>query len=230
MILTIPSAYEGLSLYQGTDLYFWIGFLAICLISALLFIIQGKRLEMKSQKAMQYGWGIFLIFFALLRVFFMLGIYLGEPTATLNEYDLYTNLGYIAGIIGVICLLYVLEKYMTPQTKRIFLIITVAAFVICMVALIIPGGRDIALDVIYVLMPVAVGFIAIIYVYLIFKTTGTLRKKCEWIFISLLIIVIGHLMDTTLFIGGLPGFPLFLAPVIMSIGIIVFVISNFKIK
>lgn len=230
MLLIIPLAYEGLSLYQGISLPFWIGFLAICFIAALLFFVQGKRLEMKSQKMMNLGWGIFFIFFALLRIFFMLGIFMGEPTATLEEYDLYTNIAYVVGLFGIICLLYVLEKYMTPQTKRIFLIITVAAFVICLVALVIPGGRDIALDVIYVLMPVAIGFIAIIYIYLIIKTTGALRKKCIWIFISLLIIVIGHLMDTQFFIGAFPTIPLFISPLIMSAGVIVFLISNFRIK
>jgi len=195
-----------------------------------MFIVQGNRLEMKSQKWMNLGWGFFFIFFALLRVFFMLGIYMGEPTLTIEEYDLYTNLGYIAGIIGLIFVLAVLEKYMVPQTKKVITIITVVAFVICLVALIIPGGRDIALDVVYILMPITIGFIAIIYVYLIFKTTGMLRKKCEWIFISLLILTIGHLMDSQSFISSFPFIPLFISPVVMTLGLIVFLISNFKIK
>ena len=227
MLLQLPPEYVGQSLYQGIKLYFWIAHLIIVFITSILFFLQGKKLEMKSQKAMNYGYGSFFSLFGLLRIFFMLGVYFPDN----GGYDFFTNLGYISGILGVIGLLYVLETYMVPKTKKIFLIISVIAFAICLIALIFPGAsRNLALEFIYYLMPIAVGFIVILYVYLISKTTGIVRKKAQWVLIGLLIIVVGHMMDTSFFISALPQVPQELAPIIMSTGIIVFLISQFKIK
>jgi len=228
MFLQLPEAYVGLGLYQGINLPFWIGFLVLLVISAILFFKEGSKMEMKSQKMMNYGYGVFLVFFALLRVFFMCGIYFAD--LCLDCYDFYTNLGYISGIIGVIFLLYVLETYMVPKTKKIFLIISVVAFAFCIIVLFTPAGRELALEVIYYLMPVSVGFIVILYFYIYAKTTGVVRKKAKWILIGLVIIIIGHMMDTQFFIGAFPEIPLFLSPIIMSIGVLVFLISQFKIK
>ena len=146
MLFQLPAEYVGQSLYQGTKLYFWIVHLIIVFVTSLLFYLEAKKLEMKSQKAMNYGYSIFFSLFGLLRIFFMLGVYFPDN----GSYDFFTNLGYISGILGVISLIYVLETYMVPKTKKIFLIISVIAFVICLIALIFPGAsREIALEFIY---------------------------------------------------------------------------------
>ena len=228
MLFQLPDAYVGLDLYQGINLPFWIGFLGLLCITAILFFVEGSKRDMKSQKMMNYGYGVFISFFAILRVFFMMGVYTAD--ICLACYDFYTNLGYISGIIGVIFLLYVLETYMVPKTKKIFLIISVIAFAICLIGLFTPAGRELALDFIYFLMPLSVGFIIILYIYMYAKTTGVVRKKSKWILIGLIVIVIGHMMDTQFFIAALPQIPLYFAPITMSIGVIIFLVSQFKIK
>jgi hypothetical protein len=154
------------------------------------------------------------------RILFIIGFYIPD------SYDFYTLLGYISGTSALIFWIYVLEKYLVKKTKKIFTLITLVSFSFSILALFNIIDRSIALNLQYILLPFAIAVILILYLYLIKKTTGTVRKKAVGILIGLALVLIGQVMDGETFISALPTFPLLVAPIIMIGGIITFIGSQ----
>lgn len=225
MVYQIPSDFVGIGYYEGISLIIWIVAIIILIVASILFIYKSKHADIKSQKMLYIGYSLFLLFFALTRIFFIIGVY--EADAFTGAYDFYTNLGYIMGIIGLISWLYIVETYMIKKTKRIFSIFAIIVFMISIIALLGPLSREFALQLIYILMPVAIGAITLLYGYIIVKTMGTIRKKALWLLIGLLIVIVGHFMDSQFFIEAFTGFPLEIAPSIMIVGEIIFLASQY---
>jgi len=181
---------------------------------------KGLEIELKSLKMTYCAYGFALLMLSLTRIFFIVAVYIPD------NYDFYTNLGYISGIAGLIYWLYVLESYLVKKTKRFFTIISVIVFSISIIALFGVVSRDFALDIQFILLPVALVVIVILYVYLIIKTTGTVRVKSSWVLVGLALIAVAQVMDGQDFISALPEFPLIIAPLIMLAGVMIFIISQ----
>ncbi|MHA1281749.1 MAG: hypothetical protein ACTSQP_04515 [Promethearchaeota archaeon] len=222
MIIELPEAYQGIGYLQGTSLILWLISIGIFFTSFVLFILKALKLEMKSQKKIFQGYGIFSLFFGITRIIFIIGVYIPE------QYDFYTTLGYITGILGILYWLYVIETYLITNTKKIFMIITSVAFGIALIALIGQASRYFALMLIYILLPFAIVAIFMLYIYLIIKTTGIVRKRTIWLVIGLVILVIGYIMDTELFVGNFRWIPLEISPALMILGTLIFIITQLK--
>ncbi len=171
-------------------------------------------------KMSNYAYGIFLLLMGVTRILFIIGFY----TPTL--YDFYTLLGYISGTAALIFWIYVLETYLVKKTKKIFTVITLISFSFSILALFGIIDRSIALNIQYVLLPFAIAVILILYLYLIKKTTGDIRKKVVGILIGLALVLIGQVMDGETFITALPTVPLLIPPIIMICGIITFIATQ----
>ncbi|MHA1334831.1 MAG: hypothetical protein ACTSPW_03665 [Promethearchaeota archaeon] len=193
MIIELPEAYQGIGYLQGTSLILWLISIGIFFTSFVLFILKALKLEMKSQKKIFQGYGIFSLFFGITRIIFIIGVYIPE------QYDFYTTLGYITGILGILYWLYVIETYLITNTKKIFM-----------------------------LLPFAIVAIFMLYIYLIIKTTGIVRKRTIWLVIGLVILVIGYIMDTELFVGNFRWIPLEISPALMILGTLIFIITQLK--
>ena len=205
--------------YGGVSLIFWFISIAIYVIGFFLFIKEAAKTELMSLKMSHYAYGVFLLLMACTRIFFIIGYYLG---AIPGAYDFYTSLGYISGTAGLIFWIWVLEKYLVQKTKKIFTLITLFSFSFSIFALFGIVKRSVALNFQYILLPFAIAVILILYIYLIKKTTGTVRRKVEGILFGLFLILLGQVMDGETFISALPTFPLLIAPIIMITGIITF--------
>ncbi|MGQ4873352.1 MAG: hypothetical protein ACP6IY_04680 [Promethearchaeia archaeon] len=222
MIIELPEAYQGIGYLQGISLILWLISTGIFYFACFLFIRKARILEMKSQKMILSGYGIFSLLFGSARIFFILGVHFPE------QYDFYTTLGYIVGILGIIYWLYVIETYLITSTKKIFMIITSAAFGIALIALIGQTSRYFALTIIYILLPFSVIAIFMLYIYVIIKSTGNVRKRTIWVVIGLIILIVGYLMDTELFVGTFRWIPLEIAPSLMIIGTLIFLKTQLK--
>ena len=222
MINEVPRAYLGIGYYSGLSLILWISSVILLFLTFALFLIKSSKVEMKSQKMLYIGYGTFGLFFGISRIFFILGFFNPE------SYDFFTTLGYITGSIGIIIWLYILETFMIKQTKRIFLIMSLISFGISLIALVGLTDQYVALNLIYITLPISLGAILILYIYLIIKTTGTIRKKASWLLIGLLLIMIGYTMDTEYFLSNFQGIPLEISPSIMIAGILLFLIKQIK--
>ena len=83
---------------------------------------------------------------------------------------------------------------------------------------------------IYILSPAALLTAAIVYIYLIINSTGPSRKKAVGALLGMILMFLGHFMDSLLFTTAFPDFPLAISPIVMIIGILVYSSSQLLIK
>ena len=221
-----------LNLFQSVDLFdptfiLWYIVNILLFLSCTLFLLKAFKTEGKSQRNVYLGYGLFSLCFGFTRLFFLLswsceGIFEGC-------YDFYLTAGYVAGIIGMIIIIFIFESYLL-DTKKILTGITFIAFLIVLVALFGLTSREIALNMLYILLPAGIIALTISYIYFIVKSTGASRKKAIGVFIGLTLFFIGYSMNTTIFITIFGGIPSFLSPIVMSIGIIIFTLFQIYFK
>lgn len=222
MILEMPKSLQGIGYYEGVSLFFWIISIMLLFLAFFLFLKKGGEIELKSSKMVFYGYAMFTLFFGMTRIFFIIGVH--KP----DQYDFYTTLGYISALIGIIFWLYILETYMITKTKKIFLIVTLITFGVALISLMGGADRYFALNMMYILLPVSLGVVFFLYIYIIIKGTGAVRKNAAWLLVGLIVITIGNMMDTELFVSSFPAFPLEIPPIVMIIGIGIFLYSQLK--
>ncbi|MGQ4876024.1 MAG: hypothetical protein ACP6IY_18315 [Promethearchaeia archaeon] len=167
-----------------------------------------------------FAYGVVSLMLGLTRIFFIVAVYIPE------NYDFYTTFGYISGISGMIFWLYIIETYLVKKTKKIFTIICSISLSISSIALFGVVSRNFALDIQFLLLPFALAVIVLLYIYMIVKTTGTVRVKAIWVLVGLALIAVAQVLDGQDFISAYPNFPLIIAPLIMMAGILIFMISQ----
>lgn len=224
MILEIPEVFRDIGYYEGVSLILWIISIILILLSAVLYFLKILKLETKSIKMTFFAFGVFFSLFGFTRIVYIIAVY------NSRYYDFYTTLGYIFIIIGLIFWLYVLESYVITITRRALMIICLVVFIIALIALIGATSRYIALIALYFLLPVSIGAIYIIYVYLAYNTSGRARKKAIGILIGMILIAISHFMDSELFLSNFRYVPLEITPIVMILGILVFATSQLYLK
>ena len=216
MIFQLPEVFQGIGYYQGISFILWIIVIILLFISAILFLIHSFKKELEMAKKGYTAYVLFFIFFGITRIVYLLSVYIPE------NYEFFTTIGYISAIASLIFILYVLETHVVKSTKRIFTYITIFAFVITTLALLGLTDRYTALDIIMVLTLFSIAAILSLYLYLIIKATGKIRKKAILIFIGIVCIYLSETIDSEWFIEAIPSFPLEITPIIMMIGIVLF--------
>lgn len=218
-----------------SDILFQIEVVLILINASIMFIFAClfwystyKKSEIASQKWFSFGVGLFLFGFGLTRIFFLLWdlVELGYWNGLGLDPDIWWKLATISGLGSLLFVLIVLEKYMV-NTKFILSIVTSIGLVL---AIILPVQEELAFDAklaTYIAIPFAVAGILMIYLYLIIKTPGKVRKKSAGSFIGILLAAFGHTMATVLS-EKLIGIDLSIfAPILMIIGIVIYSISNY---
>jgi hypothetical protein len=224
LIFQIPDYPSGY--YAGISLILWFVAAGLMFLSAIILIIKSTKIEERSPKLVYLAYGMFYIFFGLTRIVYIIAVY--NP----DSYDFFTTLGYITQALALISILYVLETHIVKSTKKIFLIITIIAFFISVIALVGVISREFALTMLFILLPFSSGVILILYIYVIIKSTGTLRKSAIGLFFGSLMMYAAQIMDSEMFIGlAYPIIPLILeiTAVIMIFGVIIFTFSQVKV-
>ena len=215
MILQIPEVFDQAIYYKGISLILWIIAIALLFIGDVLFYLKSRKTEFTTQRKLYIGYSFFFFFFALMRITFIVAVYLP------SDYDFYTSLGYILGTIGLIILLFIIETYLVPKTKRIFTLITIVMFSVSLISLIGTVSREFSLTILNILQPIAVLIIFGIYLFIILKGTGEIRTKAIWFLIGLILLFLGHIMDSEMWFTAFPAFPYEIPPIVMIGGIII---------
>lgn len=105
---------------------------------------------------------------------------------------------YIVGIAGLLSILFVIEKY-AVKSKYIFSIITLIGLVLVIIlplpATEISGARLAS----YIFLPAGGVSILVLYLYLITKVSGDLRRETIFVFLGFFLIFGGYALDIQLF-------------------------------
>ena len=224
MIFQIPDYPSGY--YEGTSLILWFVATGLMFLSTIMLVIKAIKIEGRSPKLMYLAYGIFYILFGLTRILYIVAVY--NP----DSYDFFTTLGYITQALSLISILYILETHVVKSTKKIFLMITMIAFFISLISLIGVVSRDFALTMLFILLPFSGGVILILYLYVIIKSTGALRKSAIGLFIGSLMMYAAQIMDSEMFLGltySIIPLILEITAVIMIFGVIIFTFSQVKV-
>ncbi len=194
-----------------------------------LFLIKSLKLEMKSQKRVFLGYGLFLLLYGFARLFFLVAMLCGNFFEGCR--DFYLTLGYFVGIVGVIFIIYIMETYLL-KTKKILTFISISVSIITLIALMGLTTREIANQMIYFLLPSVILAVCFSYIYLIIKTPGSSRRKALWALIGIIVLFFGHLINTHEFriLFPVEQIASILSPIVIMIGVIIFTASQLLIK
>ena len=88
------------------------------------------------------------------------------------------------------------------------------------------ASRDDALLMIYILIPAALIATVITFIYFILNSSGPSRKKAIGALLGILLMFLGHLMDSNLFNSLIPSLPDIICPIVLIIGVIFFTASQ----
>ncbi|MHA1370574.1 MAG: hypothetical protein ACTSRA_12785 [Promethearchaeota archaeon] len=221
----------------------------IFLIIGILLIFKKKSDEAEYFTKVKRGYGIFAILFSLCRLFFIIAVYYPNecklfwifPISIPDCYNLYVLVGYAFADFGLFSILVVIEKHLIPKTKFIFSILALIFIILSMLAILgivfssTPLGffqQDLILSISFIVNPVLVGVLIIIYIYLALKGTKIIRKNSIMILIAIILIGLGTIIDGESmviqagiwFADNLMALDIFycLGPSIIIIGIIIF--------
>ena len=194
------------------DFYLWIVVVVLGFISAFLFYKRMKKSEIDVQKGLFLGLMLFSVLFALMRVAYILSIRVpGEV------YDFYTLLGYIFGLSGFGGFLFGIEKYVVTKTKFLLTIFTFIVVGLGILGLFQVLDRIVVMGFVYGIVMVDTGLMIAVYLGLIIKTTGVIRKRTFYAFLGVVALFLSSSLDSqvALSIWG----NLWVAPLLSIIGV-----------
>ena len=175
-------------------------FAVFMFIMGIIFIGKGLReREMKSQRYFKFGLAMFALMTSVTRMFFLFSDF--EIRGT-DIYNFYWKAAVISSIIALVFIVLVVETYLV-KTKYVFSAIgMIGAVLIILVD--IPTAALLNIPLYFALG----GIIFVLYIYVAYKSPGTLRKKSLLMLLSLLIFFAGILFDSESlfgFVGGVEG-------------------------
>ncbi|MBD3354055.1 MAG: hypothetical protein GF364_21415 [Candidatus Lokiarchaeota archaeon] len=203
------------------DLYLWIACIIIGVISSILFFIRTKKSRIDIQKGLLLGLAIFCLLFSLMRVAYILSIHMpGDGSG--EVYDFWTLMGYICGLSGFGGVLFGIERYVVKKTKYSLSIFTFAVVIFGIIALTGNINRELVMSFVYAIVLVDAALMAIIYIGLIQKTTGVIRKRTAAALIGVVALVVSTALDSQVGLAILGN--LYVPPLLAIMGILLITI------
>ena len=212
----------------------------LCMIFAGYFWKRRSREEMKSTRMIFLGQGLFVFCFGLTRFLFVISDYFRTDPIYQNVvivadeflFILFWKISALIGILAIIFLLIVIETYLV-KSRYVFTIIATAGLILALASPNIEFSRWVT----YIAMPVSLIAVVALYIYLLFTSSGEIRKKSGLSVLGLLIMGAGVMLDTTnakTFISEALGifpesvpFPV-IPIIILTVGIALYTYCNIK--
>ena len=201
-------------------------FAGLLFVFGIIFLKRSKRQEITSAKRIQIAFGIFGISYGITRVLFILMFQ--DFTNPDQNYSLIASIAYSFGMIGFAAIIWALERI--KYEKKIFFSIILLTTIITIggTIFIAFGGADIretVLTIIFIGTPISAMILLILYLTLIIKSTGIVRKKSTYSLLGLVIMFVGIVLDSQ-FILANQAIPIWvkmdLVPIITIIGYLIF--------
>ena len=221
MILQIPDGFPPE--YMNTiDLYLWIASLLVGLIGAFLFLKRRKASEIDIQRDLYFGLALFLFLFSLMRIAYILSVKLPFEDPG-KDYDFYTSLGYVFGLAGLGGFLYGIERSIITKTKHLLTIFTYVVVVLGALSAFNVFDRSISMSATYAVVILDTLIMMILYLWLVKKTTGIIRKRTFIAFLGIVMLFASTMLDSQAAFSLAPGLNLLIAPIIATVGIAIIV-------
>jgi len=239
MLLQIPETmpdehYRPINIHGVINLYAYIIYAVLLIGFGIYFFIQAKKQELESVKRLKIGLGIFGVCYGASRILFILMFNINPDLF----YNMFAALAYSVGMVGFTAMIWALEK--VKYKKRYFFLIALATTIIVIISAAIVINLTLTgitatelrvsmLYVIYIGSGVAMILIIFLYISLIKLSTGIVRKKAIYSFLGLVIMTIGILLDSQLFLA-VEFIPIWvkmdLVPIVTIIGYLLFAINQ----
>ncbi|MHA1146666.1 MAG: hypothetical protein ACTSR8_00290 [Promethearchaeota archaeon] len=193
-------------------------------IIAVIFFIRMTKApeEPKSQKAIFRSTGFFFVCYIMIRIFFLLSDFERDAKGITDLYSQYVIIGYTFGNLAFLNIIAFAEKYLMKKGRYLitYIIIIFIGFNIFML-IFFPYMLDLIRLLNYALNYTEFGIILFFYLFLIFKTTGQIRKNAATALFGLAITGVGIVLEMDILLSsGL--IPPYLSPILFSIGITIF--------
>ncbi|NVM04097.1 MAG: hypothetical protein HWN67_17330 [Candidatus Helarchaeota archaeon] len=224
--------YRSIAEFLNPKTYLMVVFIIISFICGTILLINAIRKE-EAERRILSCYGIFVMLYAFTRIFFLFSDYyiainFGFET---QIHLFYVTLAYSITTTSLILIFYVLEKYLVP-TKFIFMGISITIFIFSVLSVLEIISQRISQMVIYILSPLLVLCILCLYFYVIRNTEGSTKKKATGVFIGILCLTIGIILDVRfiefMVSGILNQIRWVFSAAFMIIGILIFTWSQIK--
>lgn len=207
------------------DIYLWAIVVIMGIVGNIMFSSRIKKTSIDAQKGLLVGLSLFFILFSLMRIAFCLAVLLPASLVPGEVYDLWTNVGYIFGLSGLVGFLYGLEKYIVKKTKfllTIFSIIVVCAGILSMLNVL---NRITVMAFVYVIVLVDAGIILLLFLGLAIKSTGIVRKRTFFVFLGIFLLLLAIALDSQVALAITNN--LYIAPIINIVGLFILMTTQF---
>jgi len=201
----------------------WFVACGIGVIMGLIFIKRARKMkgDVKSQKQVFYGYSLFYFMYIITRILFIF-----SDIARINHssyYDTFVSGAYIFTAIALLMMISTIEKYLIKKTKRIFTFIVLAGLIFILVLFFISTFEEGILSILRtintLIMLIGGLLIFILYSMLVKYSVGTLRRNSIFSLIGIITIALGMVSDMDALSTVIP---LYIPPIIVSIGAIIF--------
>jgi hypothetical protein len=202
-------------------LLLWIVAALILLLGAILFFKRSaKKGLIESQVQLFRSYGLFALFMTICRAFFMLAY-----NNVLDSYTLLLHIGFLFGQLALIPPIWMFEKYLVKNTKKVFTIIAISLAIISILGVILQDTVIVDLLSQRIGAPVLAVVYFYLYLYLIKNSTGEMKRKCIYMVVGFSILVVGIIFDSIELVSN-PLIPLWMSPALFMAGGLLIVITQ----
>ncbi|MHA1791098.1 MAG: hypothetical protein ACTSVI_00550 [Promethearchaeota archaeon] len=194
MIWELPEGIPAIY-YHGINLYINIFGILLFIVFGLLLIFRHPENSTDIQNRINLGYGLFSIFYAGCRIFFIIGVWYPNESWSSNSYDSFTVVGYFFAAVGMTSIIFVVEKYFIPKTKHLFSVLGIIISVIFALGIMMIVPRYFALYLSYISSPFLLAVLIILYLYLAVKGTASIRKNAITIIVAILLMGLAAVID-----------------------------------
>ncbi|MBD3351057.1 MAG: hypothetical protein GF364_06185 [Candidatus Lokiarchaeota archaeon] len=205
--------------HRGINLALWISFICCLICLTAVYLYRAKKEDLIiSQRWMFRSFSWFFLFITFTRILYIFAYWYEDL------YNLLKLTAYLCSLLSVMPLILTIENYIITKTKRFFSILSVILTLTAIIFLFMPEMLDLAKFILQIGATI-MGFIfLILYLMVMVKTTGIIRKKTFFTFIGLAMFSAALLIGSEVFLGW--GVPINLPPIIYIAGVIIVGLSQ----
>jgi len=210
----------------------WIPVMIYLAIIGTIFMIKSKKAaqEIASQKATYRAMAVVFYCYIAVRFFFILSDYErdrpGYPAqGDTMLYFQFVTLSYIFAISAFLNLIYVFEKYIIKKTKFIMTITFMILLVANVIMLFLPNYVATMRYINYIPLYIEIIILFLLYIYLVRKTSGQLKKNSYFCLIGLMLMAGGAVLESE-FLSATGIVLPYYSPILFAIGSTVFALGQ----
>ncbi|GAB4307767.1 MAG: hypothetical protein Kow0069_05560 [Promethearchaeota archaeon] len=198
---------------RGFNLLAWASVVALMWGFALVFVHRARGADLLDSQRTLFRSMAFLFFSLSASIIAYAYAYHVEPA-----YELGKELGYTASVVSLLPVIYTVEKYMLPATRRLFTVFGCALAGVCVVFLFTPELSETLRTLTQVTTPVLAGTFFVLYLVVAAKSTGQVRARAVRTIVGMLLVIGAITLDSEAVMEA--GAPLILAPLVYAAGIV----------